>query len=133
MEKLDVNVFDDTFQATLTLWNRLCPSASAWKPSHTLLLITNAAFRSEGKLTVTITATTQVEVDPEMRDAEWLRGFAQRLTKREHVNQPFPDDGPVLPSLLFAQDANSLLVFDIEVATSTENRILFTLADIDEL
>lgn len=95
MEKLDVNVFDDTCQATLTLWNRLCPSASAWKPSHTLLLITNAAFRSDGKPTINITATTQIEVDPEMRDGEWLRRFAQRLTKREHVNLPFPEDGLV--------------------------------------
>jgi len=33
----------------------------------------------------------------------------------------------------FVQDANSVLVFDVEAATSSENRILFTLADIDEL
>ena len=93
MEKVEVDVFDDTFHATLTLWNRLCLSASAWKPSWTLLLIKNSAFRNEGKPRVVITTTTQVEVDPEMRDAEWLRGFAQRLTKTEHVNQAFPEDG----------------------------------------
>ena len=34
-----------------------------------------------------------MDVDPFMIDAYWLRGHAQRLTKREHVNQPFPEGG----------------------------------------
>ena len=59
---------------------------------------------------------TYVDVDPLTTDACWLRGHAERLTKREHVNQAFPDD-----------------MFDAEEAASAEIRILFTLADIDEL
>ena len=69
VEKLDVNVFDDTFEAALSLWNHLCPSAAAWKPSKTLLLITNAGYRGEGRPTITISNITHVEVDPEMHDA----------------------------------------------------------------
>ncbi|MCJ1381859.1 hypothetical protein MMC17_004971 [Xylographa soralifera] len=115
IEKVDVNVFDDTFQATLTLWNHMTDSAASWRPSHTILLITSAAFRDGGRPGISMTSSTQVEVDPDMRDAEWLRAFAQRLTKKEHVNQPFPED-----------------VFDVETATTAQNRILFNIADIDE-
>lgn len=59
---------------------------------------------------------TYVDVDPVTADACWLRRHAQTLTKRENVNQPFPDG-----------------VFDVEEAASAEIRILFTLADIDDL
>ena len=93
IEKVDVNVFDDTFQATLTFWNHVTDTAASWRPSHTILLITSAAFRAGGRPGISMTSATQVEVDPEMRDAEWLRVFAQRMTKKEHVNQPFPNDG----------------------------------------
>ena len=95
VEKVDVNVFDDTYEAALSLWNHLCPSAAAWKPSKTILLITNAGYRGEGRPTITISHTTQVEVDPEMHDATWLRSLAQRLTKRDYINQSFPVDGEV--------------------------------------
>jgi len=39
-------------------------------------------------------------VDPCMADADWLRGFAQRLVKRDHVNEPFPEGGETPESLL---------------------------------
>ena len=57
-----------------------------------------------------------MEIDPPIADAFWLRGYADRLNKHEHVNQSIPDG-----------------MFDIEEAAAAENRILFTLADIDEL
>ncbi|MCJ1391895.1 hypothetical protein MMC18_004762 [Xylographa bjoerkii] len=115
LEKVDVNVFDDTSQATLTLWNHVIDSAASWRPSHTILLITSAAFRDGARPSISMTSITHVEVDPNMRDAEWLRAFADRMTKKEHINQPFPED-----------------VFDVETATSSQNRILFNIADIDE-
>ncbi|MCJ1398080.1 hypothetical protein MMC11_001277 [Xylographa trunciseda] len=115
IEKVDINVFDDTFQATLTLWNHVTTSATSWKPSHTILLITSAAFRDGGRPGISMTSSTQVEVDPSIRDAQWLRAFAQRMTKKEHVNQPFPEN-----------------VFDVGTASTAQNRILFSIADIDE-
>ena len=92
-EKVDVIVFDDTTDATLSLWGRTTASVSYWKASDTVLLLSNAAFRNERKPTISLSQDTQVDVDPHMEDAYWLRGYAQRMTKREHVNQPFPIDG----------------------------------------
>ena len=59
---------------------------------------------------------TYVDVDPSTADACWLRRHAETLIKRENVNQPFPDG-----------------LFDVDEAASAENRMYFTLADIDEL
>ena len=92
MEKVDVNVFDDTADATLTLWGRTTASTPYWKTSYTILLLTNATFRCNKRPTISLSQETIIDVDPCMEDAYWLRGYAQRLTKREHVNQPFPID-----------------------------------------
>ena len=84
-------VFDDTFEAIMTLWESTCGSTATWKPSNTILLISGAGFKSEQRPSITINTGSSVEIDPDMRDAVWLRDFAQKLTKREHVNQPFPE------------------------------------------
>ena len=68
-------------------------SASLWKASDTILLLSNPGFKDDRKPALSIGTETHIDVDPHMDDACWLRGFAQKLTKREHVNQPFPEDG----------------------------------------
>ena len=88
-----MNVFDDTSEATLTLWGSMTTSASFWKASDTVLLLSNPGFKDDRKPTLSIGTETHIDVDPHMSDAVWLRGFAQKMTKREHVNQPFPEDG----------------------------------------
>ena len=93
---MDVNVFDDTADAKLTLWGTLCSSPAYWKPSYTILLITRPGLYSDGRPLLSLTNDTYVDIDPCMTDAYWLRGHAQRLTKREHVNQPFPEGGMCL-------------------------------------
>ena len=90
MEKIDVLVFDDTADATLMLWGRTTASASCWKVAYTILLLSNATFRNDRKPIISLSQDSHVDVDPCMEDAYWLRGHAQRMTKREHVNQPFP-------------------------------------------
>lgn len=40
---------------------------------------------------LSLTANTRLDINPDMSDALWLRSLAQRLTKKEHVNPPFPD------------------------------------------
>ena len=92
-EKIEVNVFDDTAEATLTLWQCTTASASVWKASHTILLITNAEFKNDRKPTLTLKNETLVDVDPAMTDAESLRAYADRITKKQCVNQPFPEGG----------------------------------------
>ncbi|KAK4695537.1 hypothetical protein P7C71_g2230, partial [Lecanoromycetidae sp. Uapishka_2] len=114
-ELISIIVFDDTADATLTLWGRTCNSASYWKASQTVLLITNPSFKGDRRPTLSLNQSTHVDVDPLMTDAYWLRGYAQRLTKRECVNLPFPE------------------VFDLDEIMDAEVKILFTLADLDDL
>ncbi|KAL9129416.1 MAG: hypothetical protein Q9217_002121 [Psora testacea] len=114
-EKVEIRVFDDTAESMLTLWGCICSSAAAWEPSHTVLLISYPEFKVDRRPTILMKNGTYIEVDPLVTDACWLRAYAQRLTKREHVNQPFPEN-----------------LFDIEAAASSEVRVLYTLADIDE-
>lgn len=134
-EKVDVHVFDDTADATLTLWGCVAGSASAWKPSSTVLLLSNPALKVYTRPALSLTAETHVEIDPDIWDAGWLREYAQNLTKRDHVNPPFPENrmrrghcfsGVGLDVLMF-------LVFDIDQFKQSQIRMLFTLADIDEL
>ena len=128
---MDVNVFDDTADAKLTLWGPLCSSPAYWIPSYTILLITRPGFHDEGRPLLSLNSDTYVDVDPCMTDAYWLRGHAQWLTKREHVNQPFPEGGMCLDRMAKVRLMGT--VFDAEEAAESELRIMFTLADIDEL
>lgn len=93
LERVDVNVFDDTFGAMLSLCGRIARSAAYFNASHTILLLSSPAFRTEKRPLLCVDSSTHVDVDPCMADAEWLRGFAQRLTTREPVNMTFPRGG----------------------------------------
>lgn len=95
-ERVDVNVFDDTADAKLTLWGPLCSSPAYWKTSYTILLITRPGLYGEGRPVLSLTNNTHVDVDPILNDAFWLRGHAESSTKREHVNPPFPEGGMCL-------------------------------------
>ncbi|OCK79378.1 hypothetical protein K432DRAFT_299970 [Lepidopterella palustris CBS 459.81] len=114
-EAINIGVFDDTAEGTLTLWGSSTASATPWQPSQTVLLISNPGWRIDRKAWISLTANTHVEVDPCIADAVWLRSFAQRLTKREHINPPYPEG-----------------VFDTESAQTSPVRVLYRLADIDE-
>ena len=92
-EKVEIILFDDTADVKLNLWGPHCFSTAFWKPSNTILLITRPGLYGEGRPSLSLTHDTYVDVDPCMTDATWLRGHAQKLTKREHVNQPFPEGG----------------------------------------
>ena len=88
---ISISIFDDTATATLTLWGRTCSSASGWKASETILLLTNPSFKGDRRPTLGLSHNTHVDIDPCIDDAYWLRAYAARLTKRECVNLPFPD------------------------------------------
>jgi hypothetical protein len=114
-EVINVNIFDDTSDATLSLWNTAVASASTWKPSSTILLITNPGWRIDRRAYINLTANTMIDIDPVMPDADWLRNFAQRITRRDHVNPPFP-----------------YATFDFEAMAEAQNQILYTFSDLDE-
>ena len=86
-------IFEDTAEAALTFWDDAAASVSMWRPSETVLLLTNPRYDPSRKAKLSVQATTFVEVDPAMYDAEWLRDYAKKLAKKDHPNPPFPDDG----------------------------------------
>ncbi|KAF2023549.1 hypothetical protein EK21DRAFT_80638 [Setomelanomma holmii] len=112
-ELLSLGIFDDTADASLTLYGVLCDSASSFTPSKTVLLISNPGWRIEKSAKLTLNANSRADIDPDMSDARRLRTLAQRLTKKEHVNPPFPD-------------------INVSHFDSAPIRALHTLADIDD-
>jgi hypothetical protein len=120
-ELVEVHLFDNTGEVRWTLWGDMIESAKEWQPSKTILLISNPGYRVEaysGKGSIGMQRATMVDVEPEMKDAEWLRKYALGLTKKESLCVEFPDD-------LWDEDV-------VEGAEYGVNRILFRLAEIDE-
>lgn len=89
-ELVNVGVFDHTAEGCLTLWGATLASVDPWKPSSTILLISNPRCRLDRYVSISLTAISHVDVNPCMNDADWLRAYAQRVGKRDHVNPPFP-------------------------------------------
>lgn len=92
-ELVNVIIFDNTMQASLTIWGAAVASVDPWRPSSTILLITNAGFSENRTADVSLLANTFVDVDPCMDDAAWLLKHAQKLTQRDHVNPESPEGG----------------------------------------
>ncbi|KAG9191038.1 hypothetical protein G6011_09126 [Alternaria panax] len=115
-ELVSLGVFDDTSDGLLTLYSSMCDSAPLFVPSKTVLLISNPGWRIEKMAKLTLSGNSRIDIDPDMGDARRLRALAQRLTKKEHVNPPFP----------IAED----LVVGFETAAI---RALFSLADVDDV
>ncbi|KAF2873590.1 hypothetical protein BDV95DRAFT_540811 [Massariosphaeria phaeospora] len=111
---MSILVFDDTAEASLTLYGSICTSASSWQPSSTILLLSHPGWRIDRLAKLSLTANTRVDIDPDIADARWLRALAHRLNKKEHVNPSFPT-----------------AVFDTATAETAPVRILYTLAELD--
>ena len=115
-ELVNVIVFDHTADADLTLWGlAFSSSVDPWQPSRTVLLISGPAFNAGRRPSIALRPHTFVDIDPNTNDAGWLRKFAQRLTKREHVNPPVPKDG----SASLCPDCNRMLRSPPQRSTST--------------
>jgi hypothetical protein len=114
-EVISLGIFDDTADASLNLYSSLCDSAASFTPSHTILLISSPGWRIEKTDKLSLNGNSRLDIDPDIADARRLRALAQRLTKREHVNPPFPvSDG------------------EVEEFGVARVRALYTLADVDE-
>jgi len=112
---VSIGVFDNTAEAYLTLYGSVSNSASTWLPSHTVLLIASPGWRIDRTAKLSLNANTQLYIDPNMAEARYVRALAQRLTKKEHVNPPFPSD-----------------IFDVEEAENAAVKVLFKLSEVDE-
>jgi hypothetical protein len=111
-ELVSLGIFDDTSDASLTLYGALCDSAPSLTPSKTVLLISNPGWRIEKTAKLSLNANSRIDIDPDMADARRLRALAQRLTKKEHVNPAFP-------------------IPDISDFENASVKALYTLADLD--
>ena len=119
-ELIEVGLFDDTGEITLSLWREIGASAREWVASETILLITRPSFREStskwsSKPILGLTVQSMVDVDPssEWPDAKWLRNWLKDLRKRDSVKQEVPEG-----------------VWDEQIAA--EDQVLFTLKDIDD-
>ncbi|KAK0719704.1 hypothetical protein B0H67DRAFT_643026 [Lasiosphaeris hirsuta] len=116
---IEVDVFDETANCALKLWEDKVSSARTWIPNRTVLLISNPYYRQPDKRGTSsglgIGITSMVDVDPDFPDAHWLRREAVNRTKKESVYIPFPDG-----------------LWDAEIAIHGPDRTLFTLADVDD-
>ncbi|KAL8640312.1 MAG: hypothetical protein Q9228_002753 [Teloschistes exilis] len=118
LELLNVIVFDDTQDAMLSLCGGLTASAASWETGHTLLLLSNPDFRIEKRLILCVNFVTQVDVDPDMKDAHWLRAFAKRLNMKEAINVPFPDGEDFMGYL-------SVVVLEMNIVAMHQRHKLF--------
>jgi hypothetical protein len=114
----EVVLFDDTSSITLKLWGDLGLSAKDWKPSETILLIFHPSYRTEfrGGISIGLTQSSMVDIDPEFPDAKWLRRYAAELSRAESVCQKFPEG-----------------FWDVDAAVNGSLRVFFNIADIDAL
>ncbi|KAF2011537.1 hypothetical protein BU24DRAFT_486258 [Aaosphaeria arxii CBS 175.79] len=112
-EVVGLRLFDDTAEVSLTLYGAACHSTSRWQPSQTVLLISSPGWRIDSIAKLSMNASTRLDIDPDLADVNWLRCFAQRLMKKEHINPTFPSG--------LCDDAESSAL-----------QILFSLADVDE-
>jgi hypothetical protein len=114
---IDILLFDHTAELRMTLWNDIIESTKDWQAGKTILLITNPGYRVgfSGKGNIGVQHGTMIEVDPEFPDAYWLRKQAVGMTKRESLCLEFPED-----------------IWDIEAAEYGVQRMLFTLASLDQ-
>ena len=111
-EVISVGVFDDTADASLSLYGGLCDSASLLQPSQTILLIWNPGWRIDKSVKLFLNSNSRVDINPDMDEAYRLRALAHHLQKQEHVNPPFPD-------------------VDVTCFEEAPVRALYTLADVD--
>ncbi|KAF1921349.1 hypothetical protein BDU57DRAFT_438496 [Ampelomyces quisqualis] len=112
-ELITLTIFDDTADASLTLYSSLCDSARLFTPSHTVLLISSPGWRIEKTAKLSLNANSRLDIDPDLSDARRLRSLAHRLTKKEHVNPAFP------------------AIDGVKGYENAAVRVLYTLADID--
>lgn len=76
------------------------------------MLICNPGWRIEKTAKLSLNANSRIDIDPDIGDARRLRALAQRVTKKEHVNPPFP-------------------AIDVSCYEESPVRALYSFADID--
>ena len=111
MTVVEVGVSDQSASATLLLYRMLIPSAETFKSYHTILLISSPVHRSGARISTCF--RSQIEVDPDIAEAEYLRKWVRR--DNCPINENFPED-----------------LLDTDVVENSPMRLQFTLASLNE-
>lgn len=117
----EIRVFDETLEVVFKLWNELCSSADDWVAGQTILMVTNPALKKTvwtAQSTLQMGVASMIEIDPEHEDADWLRRYADCTIKGDSMCQDIPDK--------LAKG------WDVEKIESRKERVLFTLAQVDD-
>ncbi|KAF8460287.1 hypothetical protein BDZ91DRAFT_851657 [Kalaharituber pfeilii] len=115
--KKDVGIVDETAEGVLSFWGTLSSSNIQWQALETILLLTNPKVKLwNNKPQITIGKSTLIEVEPDIKDAKWLRDYVQRTFRRPALKYEFPENG-----------------FDWDAKLTASTRVLYNLAEIDEL
>lgn len=125
-----VGVFDNSEDASISLYGVTASSTSGWKPSKTVLLLTKPGYRASSGRWLSLNSDSLVDVDPDIPDAAWLRGFADRLVKREHVNPAFPQEG--INHRPYEEDETKRNLVNVEEIANAPIRVLYSLAELDQ-
>jgi hypothetical protein len=107
---IKISIYDESTEATLSIYGPLIRSAREWAQRETTLLITSPGKRPDRKLS--INARTLVEIDPDIGESACLRRWIQR--EDCPINDHFPSD-----------------VFNVKSCVHAPLRLQFTLASLD--
>lgn len=114
----NIILFDHTGEVDFTVWQEMVDSVKLWHAGETILLITNPGWvvnKYNGKGKIGVMKSTMIDVNPDFPDAQWLRNHVSSLRKKEAPCLSFPEG-----------------IWDLEDSKYGVNRILFTLAEIDD-
>ncbi|KAM3158725.1 hypothetical protein ABEW05_000756 [Botrytis cinerea] len=117
---IEVILFDHTGETKMKCWSDLIESVKEWIPRKTILLVLNPMHKLDygGHGTIAWGRNTMVDVEPEFADADWLRKWANELTRKEIIGIEFPSE-------VWREE-------DIEEAIYGPRTALFGLRDIEE-
>ena len=116
---VEVGIYDDTATSVLKIWQEKIPSAKAWEPNRTILLISQPTCSltdsTNGRAEIGLGYSSMVDVNPNYSEAKWLRNKIQDMAKKESVIVPYP-----------------MGTWDLQVAMYGPSTTLFSLAELEE-
>ncbi|CCJ28726.1 unnamed protein product [Pneumocystis jirovecii] len=96
-DRIELKVFDNTYDAIFILWGNNAKSATLWKPFDTMLLLTNISLSFYyGKAYLTFEKHSIIEINPDI-DMEPLRKYSDVIkNKLSNISKlPFLEDGTI--------------------------------------
>ncbi|KAG5519663.1 hypothetical protein PMAC_001819 [Pneumocystis sp. 'macacae'] len=114
LDRIELKVFDDTYDAIFVLWGNNAKSATLWIPFNTMLLLTNISLSFYyGKAYLTFEKYSMIEVNPDI-DIESLRKYSAIIKNK-------------------LSDISKLPFLEDETINASFATMFYTLAEIDNI